>query len=175
MKTIKFNTGNNRFAYAYIVDELPKVGDHVSFVYDDEIVCSVFPVQEDCEQPNREVWNYAFYSLEIEDAENSEDIDFIYVAIERENNEDEEKPVLQISKVGIKSETFCTTWNGKLYCVDICEDADERSAWLYNVNCGVKSLMWGEKIEQTDRDDFLDMVFSNLPDYIEDYEEEYES
>lgn len=81
--------------------------------------------------------------------------------------------VLQISRINIKSETFCTPWHDKLYCVDICEDSEERSAWLYNANYGVKSFMFGEEVKHS-REAFLDAVFSNLPDYIEDYEEEYE-
>ena len=91
------------------------------------------------------------------------------------NSEKEAKEiVLPISKIAFKTETFCTPWNGKLYCVDIFEDTEERSAWLYNAAYGIKSLMWGEKIEQTNRDDFLDLVFSNIPDYIKYYEEEYD-
>lgn len=82
--------------------------------------------------------------------------------------------VIKISRIKATTETFCTPWNGKLYCIDIYEDADERSAWLYNVNYGVKDLMWGEKIGQNSRDEFLDLVFSNLPEYIEGYAEEYE-
>ena len=84
-----------------------------------------------------------------------------------------EKIVLKISRINIKTETFCTPWNGQLYCVDICEDAEERSAWLYNANYCVKSLMFGEEVKN-DRDEFLNCVFSNLPDYIEDYADEYE-
>ena len=81
--------------------------------------------------------------------------------------------VLKISRIAFKTETFCTGWNGKLYCVDVVEDAEERSAWLYNADYGVKSLMFGEEVEN-DRDEFLNCVFSNLPDYIEDYANEYE-
>ena len=77
--------------------------------------------------------------------------------------------IIKISKINIKSETFCTPWNGKLYCVDICEDAEERSAWLYSSRSGHKTLMWGEEVKN-DRDHFLDCVFSLLPNYIEDYE-----
>lgn len=84
-----------------------------------------------------------------------------------------EEETLKISKVNIKSETFCTPWNGKLYCVDICEDAEERGAWLYNASYGIKSFMFGEEVKNN-RDEFLDVVFSNLPDYIGSYEEEYE-
>ena len=86
--------------------------------------------------------------------------------------ENKEEIVLKISKIAIKSETFCTVWDGNLYCIDICEDAEERSAWLYRSNNSVKMLMWGEEVTN-DRDEFLDCVFSNIPDYVEDYEEEY--
>lgn len=81
---------------------------------------------------------------------------------------------IQISKINIKTETFCTPWDGKLYCVDICEDAEERSAWLYNSAYGVKSFMLGEDVKQQSRESFLDLVFSNLTDYIKDYAEKYE-
>lgn len=81
--------------------------------------------------------------------------------------------VLKISRIAFKTETFCTGWNGKCYCVDIFEDAEERSAWLYEANTAFKTIMWGESVKN-DRDEFLDMVFSNLPGYIEDYEEEME-
>ena len=36
---------------------------------------------------------------------------------------------IEISKIAIKTETFCTAWHGKLYCVDICVVAEERSAY----------------------------------------------
>ena len=88
---------------------------------------------------------------------------------------EKEKIVLKISRIDIKSETFCTPWNGKLYCVDICEDAKERSAWLYNSAYGVKSMMFGHMVCDMSKEEFLDLVFSNLPDYIEDYVEEYEN
>lgn len=80
---------------------------------------------------------------------------------------------VKISRIAIKSETFCTNWNGHLYCVDICEDSEERSAWLYRSDYGTKGLMWGEEIGQQGRDSFIDLVFSNLPEYIENYEEAY--
>ena len=81
--------------------------------------------------------------------------------------------VLHISRIAFKSETFCTPWNGQIYCVYVMEDAEERSAWLYRANCGVKDLMWGESVHNS-RSEFLDCVFSSLPEYIEDYEEELE-
>lgn len=89
----------------------------------------------------------------------------------RENGEKE--AILEISRINIKSETFCAPWKGNLYCVDVCEDAEERSAWLYNPNYGVKSLMFGEEVKN-DRNEFLNCVFSNLPTYIENYADEYE-
>lgn len=84
-----------------------------------------------------------------------------------------EEIVLKISRIAIKSETFCTPWNGHLYCVDITEDAKNRGAWLYRSDMGVKSFMFGYMLKDMDADKFKDLVFSNLPDYIEDYEEEY--
>jgi hypothetical protein len=87
--------------------------------------------------------------------------------------EEREEIVPTISGINIKSETFCTPWNGHLYCVDIMEDAEERSAWLYRSGMGVKSFMFGYMLKDMDADKFKDLVFSNLPDYIEDYEEEY--
>ena len=85
-----------------------------------------------------------------------------------------EEIILKISRIDIKSETFCTPWNGKLYCVDVCEDAAERSAWLYNSAYGVKSLMFGYMVCDMSRDEFIDLVFSNLPNYIEGYEDDME-
>lgn len=94
-----------------------------------------------------------------------------------------ENTVLKISRIKTRIETFCTPWDCvefrndgdgiNLYCVDIIEDGAERSAWLYRANCGVKSLMWGEAVSN-DRDEFLDMVFSQLPNYIQFYEEDIE-
>ena len=78
--------------------------------------------------------------------------------------------IIKISKIAIKSETFCTTWNGELYCVDICEDTEDRSAWLYSADSGFKFLMFGEKVVGNDRDEFLDCVFTLLPEYIGEYE-----
>ena len=78
---------------------------------------------------------------------------------------------IKISRIAIKTETFCTAWDGQLYCVDICEDSEERRAWLYNSRYGIKMLMWGESAEYN-RDEFLDRVFSSLPDYIEYYQDD---
>ena len=83
--------------------------------------------------------------------------------------------ILKIGRIAYKSETFCTGWNKKLYCVDVFEDAENRSAWLYESGSGIKTLMWEERIAQSSRDEFLDMVFSNLPYYIDDYEEDMET
>lgn len=85
----------------------------------------------------------------------------------------EEEAVIEISRIAIRTETFCTPWNGQLYCIDVCEDSEERTAWLYNSNYGIKMLMFGEDVKN-DRDQFLDAVFSNLPEYIESYHEDHE-
>ena len=94
--------------------------------------------------------------------------------MKKENSKNgENEIVLKISRIAIKSETYCTPYNDKLYCVDICEDAEERTAWLYNADYGVKYLMFGDTVKN-DRDAFLNTVFSNLPEYIEDYEDREE-
>lgn len=80
----------------------------------------------------------------------------------------DEEIVIEISRIAIKTETFCTPWEGQLYCIDVCEDSEERTAWLYNSRYGIKMLMFCEDVKN-DRDQFLDAVFSNLPEYIEDY------
>ena len=85
----------------------------------------------------------------------------------------EEEINIKISRINIKTETFCAAWENQLFCVDVCEDAEEISAWLYRPNYGVKSFMFGYKVSDISRDEFLDCVFSNLPDYAEDYDEEY--
>ena len=93
-----------------------------------------------------------------------------------EEETQEEEPgeiVLHISRIAIKTETFCAPYNGNLYCVDICEDAEERTAWIYNVQYGVKMLMWGE-MASNDRDTFCDLVFKNIPEYADMYAEDYE-
>ena len=93
MKKIEFYTSYSErqnkhyYEYAYIAEELPKVGDHVSYIYDDEIVTSVFCISIDCEQPRRENFEYDFFEIGIEDANNSDDIDCIYLAIKREEEE----------------------------------------------------------------------------------------
>ena len=76
-------------ATAIVVDALPKVGDHVSFIYNDEIVNDVCSAWIDNEQPTSDVWNYDIYQIEICDAENPEDIDFILLAVEREEPQDD--------------------------------------------------------------------------------------
>ena len=83
-----------------------------------------------------------------------------------------EEITLKISRIAIKTEVFCTPWNGNLYCVDITEDAEERGAWLYRSNCGVKNFMFGYQVKDMSADEFKDLVFSNLPEYIDIYEEE---
>lgn len=81
--------------------------------------------------------------------------------------------VLKIGRILINTETFCTKYKGKLYCVDVCEDAEERIAWLYNSAYGVKQLIYGEEVSG-DRDDFLNTVFSSLPFDMDQYAEMYE-
>ena len=89
MKELKFwlkNGDHPITAHAKIVDKLPETGDHVHFIYDDEIVTGWRYAYLDPEQPRREVWNYEIYEVEITDAENEEDVDYIYLAVEKEED-----------------------------------------------------------------------------------------
>ena len=79
----------HRHAFALVLNTLPEIGDHLSIVYDNEIVESVRPVIIDCEQPTRDVFLYDIYEIEISDAENPEDIDWAYIAVPNMNTEEE--------------------------------------------------------------------------------------
>ena len=92
MKELKFwlyNGDHPITAHAKIVDTLPETGDHVHFIYDDEIVTGLYLACIDPEQPRREVWKYDIYEVEITDANNEEDVDYIYLAVEKEEEEAE--------------------------------------------------------------------------------------
>ena len=66
-------------------------------------------------------------------------------------------------------------YNG--FMVDIVERSDRFDIWLYNVNTGIKDLMFGlpyvQKDFTTDLEKALEITLNNLPDYIPDYIEEY--
>ena len=76
---------------------------------------------------------------------------------------------LTVHRIKATTETFCIPYNGNVYCVDIYEDAEERSAWIYRHDSGIKTHMFGEETKN-DRDEFIDLVFHNVPDYADDYE-----
>ena len=86
----------------------------------------------------------------------------------------EPEDTLKIHLIKATTETFATPYNGKLYCIDIYEDGAERSAWLYRADYCTKEYMFGEDVKN-DRDEFLDCVFGNLPDYIDSYEDDMDA
>ena len=57
------------------------------------------------------------------------------------------------------------------FYVDIVVEANERGAWLYHKEYGIKMFMFGAI--NTDPNTFLDMIQNNLATYIEDYEADY--
>lgn len=113
----------------------------------------------------------------------AEEVNEILEDLSDDFEEPEDDIVLKISRIDTRIETFCTPWdaanfrndgdNISLYCVDVIEDAEERDAWLYRAGCGVKMHIFGEKVSN-DRDVFLNIVFSNLPDDIKSYEKDIE-
>lgn len=86
---------------------------------------------------------------------------------------DNSKETVKIGIINATTETFCTKWNDNLYVVNVYEDSKERCAWLFRYGLGVQMMMWGEETGEHSKEMFLDYVFSNLPYYIDDYEEEY--
>lgn len=52
------------------------------------------------------------------------------------------------------------------YCIDIITTNDTYEAWLYQYNCGMKSLMFGMPIPQQSKEQFLEIVEANVEDYI---------
>ena len=61
------------------------------------------------------------------------------------------------------------------YVVEIIDDKSMREAWLYHVDYGIKSLMFGIDVNEQSNGEFLELVKDNLLDYIADYEYRYAS
>ena len=53
-------------------------------------------------------------------------------------------------------------------------EADEiYDAYIYDINCGIKMYMFGINKKDMAYNDFLEIVESNIEDYYETYNEEY--
>lgn len=59
------------------------------------------------------------------------------------------------------------------YHIELIEFDGEYEAWLQHKEYGVKDLVYREKKEQQELDEFLAAVKEKLPQYIEKYEESY--
>jgi hypothetical protein len=63
--------------------------------------------------------------------------------------------------------TYYHTYNNNVYVVDIVTTPATYEAWIYTHSAGIKMLMWGADKEQHEsKQDFIDLVTVNIPDYI---------
>lgn len=58
---------------------------------------------------------------------------------------------------------------GTGFYVDVMQNGETLEAWIYNVECGIKQLMFGV---DCDYDTFESMIEAELNDYIISYREE---
>lgn len=72
-KTVHLST-KHEDREAIVIDRLPETGDHVSFIYDDEVVTGTRWLPSGSSE-------YDFYEVDLEDANNPEDIECICIAV----------------------------------------------------------------------------------------------
>ena len=60
------------------------------------------------------------------------------------------------------------------YMIDIVMAQDKIGAWLYHKDYCTKMFLWGCPREQQSYSEFRDLVEENIPDFIEDYQREFE-
>lgn len=72
----------------------------------------------------------------------------------------------------ITTQTYSTKYN---FLVDIVTKSlkYQYEAWIYHVEHGVKDLMFGVSTEQQTYEEFLEIVFNNLDEYITNYVDEH--
>lgn len=84
--------------------------------------------------------------------------------------------VLQRKEINMKIIYAITTTyemnNG--FMIDIIENDETYHAWIYKKNMGVKDLMFGVRKEQQTKNEFINIVLNNLPEYEEAYLEQWE-
>lgn len=61
------------------------------------------------------------------------------------------------------------------YWMDISRLHGYYEAWIYNINYGVKMLMFGTATDQISKDEFVNLAFDRIYEYIVLYQEEYEN
>ena len=76
-----------------------------------------------------------------------------------------------LKPASIKTESFTYKDN---FMIDIVRDINEVSAWLYHKDFGIKKHLFGVPLEEAKTiEDFQEMILVQLPEYIEEYKDEY--
>ena len=73
--------------------------------------------------------------------------------------------------LNIDTETYLTSIDD--FAVDVVEFPEVYAAFLYRLEHGVKTLMFGMDRAEVTKEEFLAMVDANLATYAEHYTEEY--
>ena len=73
--------------------------------------------------------------------------------------------------LNMRTETYLTSIDD--FVVDIVEYPEVYAAFLYRLEHGVKTLMFGVDCAEVTKEEFLAMVDANLATYAEHYTEEY--
>lgn len=66
-----------------------------------------------------------------------------------------------------------TTYSYGEFLVDVTDKLEEYEAFIYHKDYGVKDLMFGVSKDQNTLDEFMEIVFYNLPKHIDTYKSEY--
>lgn len=61
------------------------------------------------------------------------------------------------------------------YCIDIIEIGEIYESWLYRRDYGFKIFMFGLPTGQQSKEEFMDIVIRNVPEYIPNYCHELEA
>lgn len=72
----------------------------------------------------------------------------------------------------ITTQTYSTKYD---FLIDIVTKTNEYyyEAWIYHNQYGIKDLMFGIPTENQTYEEFLEIVFNNLDEYITDYVDEH--
>lgn len=71
----------------------------------------------------------------------------------------------------ISTETYQTSLDD--FMVDVVENADAYDAYLYRLEYGVKTHMFGVDKAQATKKEFISLVRANLDTYVNNYMKEY--
>ena len=73
--------------------------------------------------------------------------------------------------LNIHTETYLTSIDD--FAVDVVEFPEVYAAFLYRLEHGVKTLMFGVDCAEVTKEEFLAMVDANLDTYVNNYMKEY--